>query len=132
MLLCISVVISHAEHFFWVPGGCLHVLFGKMSAKIFWPFFDWDVCFFDIELYEQFEYFEILLVTLFANIFSHSAGCLFILFMVSFVVQKLLSLTGFVCLFWLLFLLPWETELRKHCRDLCQRMFCLCSLLGVL
>ena len=92
MLLCISVVISHAEHFFWVPGGCLHVLFGKMSAKIFWPFFDWDVCFFDIELYEQFEYFEILLVTLFANIFSHSAGCLFILFMVSFAVQKLLSL----------------------------------------
>ena len=28
----------------------------------------------------------------FANIFSHSEGCLFILFMVSFVVQKLLSL----------------------------------------
>ena len=28
----------------------------------------------------------------FANIFSHSEGCLFILFMVSFAVQKLLSL----------------------------------------
>ena len=34
-----------------------------------------------------------LSVTSFANIFSHSVGCLFILFMVSFVVQKLLSLT---------------------------------------
>ena len=33
-----------------------------------------------------------MLVTLFANIFSHSVGCLFILFMVSFAVQKLLSL----------------------------------------
>ena len=33
-----------------------------------------------------------LLVTSFANIFSHSVCCLFILFMVSFAVQKLLSL----------------------------------------
>ena len=33
-----------------------------------------------------------LLVALFANIFSQSVGCLFILFMVSFVVQKLVSL----------------------------------------
>ena len=33
-----------------------------------------------------------LSVTSFANIFSHSVGCLFILFMVSFAVQKLLSL----------------------------------------
>ena len=32
-----------------------------------------------------------LLIILFANIFSHSLGYLFILFMVSFTVQKLLS-----------------------------------------
>ena len=32
-----------------------------------------------------------LSVALFANIFSHSEGCLFLLFMVSFAVQKLLS-----------------------------------------
>ena len=32
-----------------------------------------------------------LSVTSFANIFSHSGGCLFVLFMVSFAVQKLLS-----------------------------------------
>ena len=32
-----------------------------------------------------------LSVDLFANIFSHSEGCLFVLFMVSFAVQKLLS-----------------------------------------
>ena len=33
-----------------------------------------------------------LLVALIANIFSHCEGCLFILFMVSFAVKKLLSL----------------------------------------
>ena len=33
-----------------------------------------------------------LSVALFANIFSHSVGCLFVFFVVSFVVQKLLSL----------------------------------------
>ena len=31
-------------------------------------------------------------VRLFANVFSHSVGCLFVLLMVSFAVQKLLSL----------------------------------------
>ena len=36
--------------------------------------------------------FNPLSVALFANIFSHSLGCLFVLFMVSFAVQKLLSL----------------------------------------
>ena len=36
-----------------------------------------------------------LLLTCFANIFSHSESCLFILFMVSFAVQKLLSLIRF-------------------------------------
>ena len=33
-----------------------------------------------------------LSVTLFANIFSHSIGCLFVLFIVSFAMQKLISL----------------------------------------
>ena len=33
-----------------------------------------------------------LFVTLFANIYSQSVGCLFVLFMVSFAVQKLVSL----------------------------------------
>ena len=34
--------------------------------------------------------------------------------------------------FWLLFILLWETDLRKHWYSLCQRVFCLCSLLRVL
>ena len=50
--------------------------------------------------------------------------------MVSFAVQKVVSLIRFH-LFLFLLLLPWETDQRKHWYDLCQRMFCLCSLLGV-
>ena len=50
-------------------------------------------CFFDIELHELLYILEInpLSVASFANIFSHSEGCLFVFFMVSFAVQKLLS-----------------------------------------
>ena len=45
--------------------------------------------FFDIEMHELLVYLEInpLSVALFANIFSHSEGCLFVLFMVSLAVQ---------------------------------------------
>ena len=60
---------------------------------MFCPFLDWVVCFFNIELHELFIYFgdESLSIDTFANIFSHSEGCLFILFVVSFALQKLLS-----------------------------------------
>ena len=59
-----------------------------------WPLFDWVVCFSGIELYELLVYFgdHPLSVVYFAIIFSHSEGCLFTLFIVSFAVQKLLSL----------------------------------------
>ena len=46
--------------------------------------------------------------------FSQSVGCLFVLFMVSFAVQKLVSLVRYHCLLLLLFLLPWETDLGNH------------------
>ena len=63
--------------------GHLYVFFGEMSVEVFCPFFDWVVLFFYVKLYELFVYCE--------NIFFLSVGCLFILFMVSFAVQKLLS-----------------------------------------
>ena len=54
---------------------------------------DWVVCFLDIELHELLVNFGDypLSVASFANIFSHSEGCLFVLFMFSFAVQMLLS-----------------------------------------
>ena len=75
-----------------------------------------------------------LLVVSFATIFSHSISCLFVLFMASFAVQKLVSLISshLVTFFFFLFLLPWGTDLRKHLYSLYQRIFCLYSLWGVL
>ena len=49
--------------------------------------------------------------TAFANIFSHLVDFLYILFMASFAVQKLISL---IMLLLFLFLLPWETDPRKY------------------
>ena len=70
--------------------------------------------FFDIELYELFVYFgnKALLVTSFVslNIFSQFVGCLFILSVVSFAMQKLKSLIRFH-LFLLLFL--WGARPKK-------------------
>ena len=71
-------------------------------------------------------------VVSFAIVFSHSEGCLFTLLIVSFVVQKVLILIRSHCLFLLLFPIFWVVGHRGSCCDLCQRVFCLCSPLGVL
>ena len=55
-------------------------------------FFEQLFGYFGIELHEMFAYFEDeSFVTLFANNFSHSEGCVLILITVSFFVQKHLS-----------------------------------------
>ena len=54
-----------------------------------------------------------LSIASFETIFSYSVNCLFV-FMVSFAVEKLVNLIGPIGLFLLLFLLLWETDLRKH------------------
>ena len=73
--------------------GNLYIFFEEMSIKIFCPFLDWVVCFLILICMSCLYVLEInpLSVVSFANIFSHSEGCLFVLFMVSFVVQKLFS-----------------------------------------
>ena len=78
--------------------------------------------------------FEInsLSVSSFASAFSHSEGYLFTLLIVSFIVQKLLSLIRSNILFLLLSPLIWEVGHRGSCSDLCQRVFCLCFPLGIL
>ena len=60
---------------------------------MFCPFSDWVwVCFFCIEQCQLILEIKPLLVASLASISSYSMGCLFILLIVSFVVQKLLSL----------------------------------------
>ena len=65
---------------------------------------------------------KLLSVASFPNIFSQSIDCLFFLFMVSLAVLKFLSLIRFHFFTFVLFLLVWETDLRKHLYNLCQRI----------
>ena len=73
--------------------GHLSVFFGEMSVQIFCPFLDQAVflifscmsCLYILEI-------NPLSVASFAIIFPHFESCLLILFIVSFAVQKLLSL----------------------------------------
>ena len=77
-----------------MPVGHLHFLFVKMSVQVFCPFFNQGF-FFYVELYELFLYigYESLISHIICKyLLPYSVGCLFILSMVSFAVQKLLSL----------------------------------------
>ena len=93
---------------YW-PSVCL--LWGNVCLGLL-PFFIWVVC----SLLSSMSCLCILetkplLFASFATIFSHSIGCL-LFFMVFFAVQKLVSLIGSHG--FILFLLLWETDLRKH------------------
>ena len=68
-------------------------IFGEMSVEVFSPVFDW-VVFLVLSYTSCLNILEInpLSVVSFAIIFTHSEGCLFTLLIVSFAVQKLLSL----------------------------------------
>ena len=63
--------------------------------------------------------FNPLSVTLFANTFSHSIGCFVILFMVSFVVQKLVSLIRSHLFIFAFIFITLRDQPIKHCYDLC-------------
>ena len=72
-----------------------------------------------------------LLVISFANTFFHSVGYLFILSVVSFAVQKLLGLIRSHLFIFCLYLFFLKRYIQKNCYNLCPRLLCLCSLLGV-
>ena len=99
-----------------MPFGHLYVFFRGLSIQASCLFIDWVICFFDTELHELFDYFgnQPLVRHTFCNYFLPVCRVfLFVLFLVSFATQKLLSLTRFHSLFLLLFLFPWETDLKN-------------------
>ena len=74
--------------------GYLYVFFGETSVSGFSPFFDWRVSSSALSRTCCLRIFEITptLGPSLASIFSHSAGFLFVLFMVSLAEQKLVCL----------------------------------------
>ena len=126
ILICISLIISNVEQLsgaYW-PSALL--TWRNVYLDIL-PNFFFNFVVVIIELFELFVYFgnKSPVGHIAFSMFCHSEGCLFVLFMVSFVVQKLVSLISSICLFLFLYLSPWETDLRKLSMILCQRMFCL-------
>ena len=118
-----------------MPVGYLCFLWRKINfglLPIFWFFFLVIVAV--IELYELFVYFgnQALLVASLAKIVFQSIGCFLFCVWFPLLLQKLIHFLRFHFSFFLLFLLPWESDLRKHRYNLCQRVLYLCTFLGVL
>ena len=113
--------------------GHMNVFFGELSLHILCPFFKRVIAFWVLRRLSSLCILDVnsLLDKLFMNIFSHNVGCLFLLLMVYFAVQKLLVQCSPTCSYFILFLLPEEMCSGKSCPSLYSRDFCLCFLLRV-
>ena len=134
VLTCISLIIHNVKHLFL----CLLAIYisslGKCllrsSAQFLTALFVYLVlscmsCLYVLDI-------NTLSVILFANLFYYSINFLFIFSIISFAVQKLFSLIRSHLFIFAFPSLALGDRSKKYCYDLCQRVFCICSFLGVL
>ena len=118
LLICFSLIINSVEHMKTIfscacwPSVCL---LWKKSIQVFCPAFN-QFFFFLILTYMNCVYIldiNPLSATSFAHIFSHSVSCLFILSVVSFSVQKFLSLIRYYLFIFAFISFALEPRFRK-------------------
>ena len=133
VLICISLIISDLNIFSCAYWPSVFLLWRHVYLGLLLIFNFFFVCFY-LFIYLRcmsclyILEIKLLLVELFANIFSHSICYPSVYGFLC--CAKSCKIDCLICLF--LFLLPWDTDLREQLYSLFQRVFCLWSLLEVL
>ena len=128
VLIFISIIISHVEHFHvWFFFFAIYICLLRRNVCLdLLPIFfyslswsSWVLCIFWVNF---------LSVASITNIFSYSVSCVFFFLMVSFAVQKHVTLIRSYLFIFIFIFKPIGGGSKKISHSSCQRVFCLCCL----